>query len=430
MSKRIYALILATLLLLSAVSCGKKTNDENNRYFASPGQVQTDNQITDEDPTREDNNTPDPSDDDKNVTDDPEDEITDDTHRYDPDGWVNPGSLTTPHAIANAAAKASPSVVAITTEVVSYGGFYGNYVSEGAGSGVICSEDGYIITNNHVIEGASTVRVTLVNGDTHDATIIGADIVTDIAVLKIEATGLLAATPDMTDLIVGQPVIAIGNPMGTLSGTVTSGIVSALSRNITVENVSMELLQFDAAVSPGNSGGGLFDINGNLIAIVNAKSSGEGVEGISFAIPVQRALDITNQFIEKGYISGRPSLGVSTECINSTNYESYKNHALWEYATIGSRVYPGLYVTEAMGELQYGDRIAMIGKIEITSESDLTAALSHYEIGDTITLYVARKVESASHFGGVSYTYKTIEMKTTLVEGKATTNQSPDQTIL
>ncbi len=408
MNKRIFALMLASLLLFSGTGCGKNKKENSNRYFSGTGQIQTEQSGEEEVPPTE-NNQEDakPS----NPTDDP-------SHHYDPDSWVNPGSLTTPYAIANAAAKASPSVVAITTEVVSYGGFYGNYVSEGAGSGVIYSEDGYIITNNHVIEGASTVRVTLVNGDTYDAEIIGADIVTDIAVLKIDAAGLHAATPETSDLIVGQSVIAIGNPMGTLSGTVTSGIVSSLSRTIQVDGVAMELLQFDAAVSPGNSGGGLFDINGNLVAVVNAKSSGEGVEGISFAIPVQRAYDITRQFIEKGYIEGRPCLGVTTECISSTNYESYKDHDLWEYATIGSRVYPGLYVTEAKGELQYGDRIAKIADLEIATESDLTAALSHYEIGDTITLYVARKVQSTSPFGGSSYTYKTLEMQTTLVEGK------------
>ena len=411
MKKRIFALLLASLLLCSGTACGKNTKNDSDLYFSGTGQSeQSDKEDSSKEETPTENN---------NEEVPPSSHPTDGTaHRYDPDSWVNPGSLTSPYAIANAAAKASPSVVAITTEVVSYGGFYGNYVSEGAGSGVIYSEDGYIITNNHVIEGASTVRVTLVNGDTYDAEIIGADIVTDIAVLKIHATGLLAATPDPSDLIVGQSVIAIGNPMGTRSGTVTSGIVSSLSRTIQVDDVAMELLQFDAAVSPGNSGGGLFDIDGNLVAVVNAKSSGEGVEGISFAIPVQRAYDITKQFIEKGYISGRPSLGVSAECISSTNYESYKEHALWEYATIGSRVYPGVYATSSIGGLQFGDRIAKIGNKEITSLSDITAALSHYKIGDTITLYVSRKVESSSPFGGSSYTYKTLEMKTTLVEGK------------
>ena len=267
----------------------------------------------------------------------------------------------------------------------------------------------------------------LADSSLHDAALVGYDKELDLAVIKIEGDNFVAAEfGDSDELAEGDPVYAIGNPMGTLSGTVTAGIVSALSRQIMVENVSMELLQFDAAVSPGNSGGGLFDIDGNLIAIVNAKSSGDGVEGISFAIPAKRALEITEQFIKQGYISGRPSLGVSTECITSTNYESYKDHDLWNYATLGNRVYPGLYITTAAGELKYGDRIVQIGNVEITSESDLAAALSHYAIGDTATVYVARKTETTSTFGGSGYTYKTLEIHVTLVEGKGQNVVIPD----
>lgn len=399
MNKRIVCTILA-VALLALPACGKKKNKtEDPVVDAKPSQITT-NDVDYPEATEPSEST------------------------YDPESWVNPGQLTSPHAIVNAAAKASPSVVAITTEVVSYGGFFGNYVSEGAGSGVIYSEDGYIITNNHVIEGADTVKVTLINGDEYDATIIGADAITDTAVLKIEATGLCAATPDASELLVGQPVIAIGNPMGTLSGTVTSGIVSSLSRWIAVEGVAMELLQFDAAVSPGNSGGGLFDLDGNLIAIVNAKSSGEGVEGISFAIPVARALDITEQFIEKGYISGRPGLGVKTDCITSTNYESFMESELWEYATLSGRVYPGLYITDTNGvqyentenAFQFGDRIAKIGNKEIADESDLAAALSSYRIGDSVTVRVARKIATNSSFGGSNYTFKAFDITVVLTE--------------
>lgn len=408
MKKRLLAILLATLLLTVSTSCSKKRTSSEQK---NP----SDTDIT--------NTVPESS------TSVLENDIGQTTTTYDPESWVNPGELTGPYAIANAAKKASPSVVAITTEVVTYGGFYGNYVSEGAGSGVIYSENGYIITNNHVIENADTVKVTLVNGDTHDATVIGADAITDIAVLKIEADGLCAATSNVDELQVGQPVIAIGNPMGTLSGTVTSGIVSALSRIISVENISMELLQFDAAVSPGNSGGGLFDINGNLIAIVNAKSSGDGIEGISFAIPVARALDITKQFIEKGYISGRPSLGVKAESITSTNYESFRDSELWSYATIGTRIYPGVYVTESQSvtyadneaAFQFGDRITQVGNTEIAEASDLKAALSAYKIGDTVTVRVARLTESGSMFGS-GYTYKTVTVTVILQENTSQVN--------
>jgi len=414
MSKRIGTLLLTLFLILSATSC--MANDKQSQ----PNNTDNGSVSEPKDPTLSDRNDSISKEDGSEPSPDNND-TTDKDKTYDPNGWVNPGALTSPYAIANAAAKASPSVVAITTEVVTYGGFYGNYVSEGAGSGVIYSEDGYIITNNHVIEGADTVRVTLVNGDTYDAKVIGADPITDTAVLKIDASGLSAAIPSNEALLVGQPVIAIGNPMGTLSGTVTSGIVSALSRWISVEGIAMELLQFDAAVSPGNSGGGLFDLDGNLIAIVNAKSSGDGVEGISFAIPVARALDITRQFIEKGYVSGRPDLGIEITGITATNYESFRDTELWEYAVAGNRIYPGLYVTNANGAeyaadgatLAFGDRVVKIGDSEISDESDLAAALSRYEIGDAVTVTVARLSSSGSYFGS---SYKSYEVQLKLVE--------------
>lgn len=414
MKKHSLAILLAALLLVTSSAC---SSHRAKNEQASPSE--TDHlPITNASP-----NVSDPS---------QETPSNSNTEVYDPNTWVNPGELTGPYAIANAATKASPSVVAITTEVVTYGGFYGNYVSEGAGSGVIYSENGYIITNNHVIENADTVRVTLINGDSYDATVVGADAITDIAVLKIEATGLCAATANKNSLQVGQPVIAIGNPMGTLSGTVTSGIVSALSRTILVENIAMELLQFDAAVSPGNSGGGLFDINGNLIAIVNAKSSGDGVEGISFAIPVTRAIDITEQFIKNGYISGRPSLGVKTESITSTNYESFRNSELWEYATIGSRIYPGIYITSdekviyknANEAFAYGDRIIKIGTTEISDESDIIAALSSHQIGQTVAITVARLTTTSSIFGGSNYTYQSVTVEVILQENTLTSSDN------
>lgn len=403
MLRQLLAILLSVILLLCAISCGQSTSSDKGSNNQQNEESNKNDSVSSEQK--------------------PDDGTTDQETTYDPDSWVNPGSLTSPYAIVNAAAKASPSVVAITTESVTYGGYYGNYVSEGAGSGVIYSEDGYVITNNHVIEGADSVRVTLVNGDTYDAEVIGADPMTDIAVVKIKATGLCAASSNLESLVVGQPVIAIGNPMGRLSGTVTSGIVSALSRWISVEGVAMQLLQFDAAASPGNSGGGLFDINGNLIAIVNSKSSGEGIEGISYAIPVQRALDITEQFIEKGYISGRPGLGVSTDCITATNYESFKDTELWNYAVSGSRIYPGVYITgtanvvyaESSNTLSYGDRITKIGSVEITDESDLIAALSTFSIGDTVTVTIARLTTGSSYFGSSS-TYKSYEITLKLVE--------------
>lgn len=179
-------------------------------------------------------------------------------------------------------------MVEVTTEAVTTNAFFGQYVQSGAGSGVIITEDGYIITNNHVVSGASQVTVRTSDGTEYPATVVGADSKTDIAVLKIEATGLTpAVVGDSDSLQVGEFTLAVGNPLGELGGTVTDGIISALDREVTVENQTMNLLQTNAAVSPGNSGGGLFNERGELIGIVNAKSSGQNAEGLGLRDPCQ-----------------------------------------------------------------------------------------------------------------------------------------------
>lgn len=205
------------------------------------------------------------------------------------------------------AAKISPSVVAITTEqVVTSQSWYGSYVSSGAGSGVIITSDGYILTCAHVIEGADTITVTLEDGTEYTAEVVGSDTADDIAVIKIDATDLTAAEiGDSDSAEVGETVYADGNPNGTLSGTITSGILSALNREITVEvsdgvTSTLTVLQTSAAVSPGNSGGGLFNAKGQLIGIVNAKSSSEDSEGLGFAIPINTAMEIANDIINNG----------------------------------------------------------------------------------------------------------------------------------
>lgn len=160
-------------------------------------------------------------------------------------------------SVTEIASKVGPSVVEVTTEAVTTNAFFGQYVQSGAGSGVIITEDGYIITNNHVVSGASQVTVRTSDGTEYPATVVGADSKTDIAVLKIEATGLTpAVVGDSDSLQVGEFTLAVGNPLGELGGTVTDGIISALDREVTVENQTMNLLQTNAAVSPGNSGGG------------------------------------------------------------------------------------------------------------------------------------------------------------------------------
>ena len=173
--------------------------------------------------------------------------------------------------IPQIAAAASNTVVEIYTESVSRSGRMGQFVTEGAGSGVIISPDGYIVTNNHVIEGSRKITVRLSNGMDFDATLVGRDSKTDLAVLRINATGLKSATMGDSDrLVVGQLAVAIGNPLGKLGGTVSEGIISALSRKIEIDGHTMDLLQTTAAVNPGNSGGGLFNAYGELVGIVNA----------------------------------------------------------------------------------------------------------------------------------------------------------------
>ena len=224
----------------------------------------------------------------------------------------NNNATATNVSITDIANETMDSVVEIKTESVSTHSFFQQAIVSGAGSGVILSKDGYIVTNHHVIDGASKITVTTRSGKSFEAKLIGSDSATDLAVLKIEAEDLHPAVlGDSSKLNVGDTAVAIGNPLGSLGGTVTSGIISALDREVTIDNQKMQLLQTNAAINPGNSGGGLFNANGELIGIVNAKSSGDSIEGLGFAIPVNRAKEIINNLIENGYVKGRASLGVT-----------------------------------------------------------------------------------------------------------------------
>ena len=202
-----------------------------------------------------------------------------------------------------------------------YGGLFGSgqenkdgQVQYGSGSGIILTSDGYIVTCKHVVEGVDTIKVILNNDQEYDAKLVGSDSRSDLAVLKIDASGLTPATLGDSDMLtVGEDVIAIGNPLGELRGTATSGIVSALSREVTVGSVKMSLVQTDAAISPGNSGGGLFNASGSLIGIVNAKASSSNAEGLGFAIPVSSVKTIISSLIDHGYVLGRAYLGVYTQ---------------------------------------------------------------------------------------------------------------------
>lgn len=289
--------------------------------------------------------------------------------------------------ISQIAQSASDCVVEITTESVTRGGFMNQYVSKGAGSGVILTTDGYIITNYHVIDGASTYKVATKDGSEYDAEYIGGNADNDIAVLKIDAKGLsVAAVGDSDQLEIGDLAVAIGNPLGTLGGTVTEGIISATSREIDIDGTTMTLLQTSAAINPGNSGGGLFNSNGELIGIVNAKSSGEDIEGLGFAIPINTAIDIAEQIIDKGFADGGFTIGVTLVELNTEK-------ALTQYNVDEEGVY--IYevrensIAENVG-LKAKDRIVSINGKEIETSQDAIKIIKNSEKGDTIKMIVNR----------------------------------------
>ncbi len=283
--------------------------------------------------------------------------------------------------IASVAAAVMDSVVEIYTEEVSSSRF-GQYITEGAGSGVIISEDGYIITNAHVIDGATNVYVLLTDGSEYKATVIGSDSEEDIAVIKIDATGLQAAVwADSDNLVVGEEVLAVGNPLGELGGSVTNGIISALDREIEVDDVTMTLLQTNAAINPGNSGGGLFNMNGELIGIVNAKSSGDDIDNIGFAIPSNIALAVAEDLISVGYVTGKPAIGISVYEITSLETARQNGFSM-----------AGVYIMSSTNstDLEYGDLILAIDDTEISAADDIATAISGKEIGDTVVVTILR----------------------------------------
>lgn len=296
-------------------------------------------------------------------------------------------STTGGAAVSDVAAMAGESVVSIVTENMVTDFFTGGRIVSGAGSGVIISQDGYIITNNHVVSGAQNMKVTLPDGSEHDAVLVGTDPTTDVAVIKINVEGLVpAVTGDSDSIQVGEFCIAIGNPMGTLGGTVTDGIISALNREISIDGEKMNLLQMSAAVSPGNSGGGLFNSRGELVGIVNAKSGGDDTEGLGFAIPVNTAVEVAAQLIENGVVTGRPALGVSVVAITDEQAAAE--------AGVGQ---PGVYVAavntggaaEKAGVL-VGDQVLAADGQEVLGSDDLGNIIKQKEVGDSITLTLLR----------------------------------------
>ena len=275
-------------------------------------------------------------------------------------------------------------------------------LTQGAGSGVIVKEDGYIATNYHVIQGATKVQVTLHNGEQYSARIVGSDPSNDVAVIKIDAKDLTTATVgDSSTVEVGDLAVAIGNPLGQLGGTATSGIISALDRTLNVEGTTLTLFQTDAAINGGNSGGGLFNSKGELIGIVESKASAVGVEGLAFALPINNVSGIINDIIENGGsgqgAASTPAVGIVISDVSEENAQYYGLESA------------GVYIAQVTGEnaqkagFQEEDRIISFNGTEIKGSSEFISLVRKCKVGDTVTVVVSR--------GG-----QQIEIKTVLEE--------------
>lgn len=313
------------------------------------------------------------------------------------------------------AQKVTPAVVAITTEkmVTSNTWFGGQQVESGAGSGVIISADGYILTCAHVISGADTIRVELSDGTQYDASVVGSYPDGDIAVIKIDATGLTAAVVgDSSAAKLGDVIYAVGNPEGILSGTITDGIISSLDRKITVQvedssasrqnsyygfgygsaakTITLNCIQMSAQVSPGNSGGGLFNSNGELIGIVNAKSSSSNAEGLGFAIPTATAMDIATSLIEGGSYAdpnaktSGPLLGITA--VYMTQAEAQQSG----YTSAGVYVYSVTAKSTQQAGLASGDRIISVDDTVVSQLTDISGVLAEKKAGDQVSVAVER----------------------------------------
>ncbi|MGN0968174.1 MAG: S1C family serine protease [Oscillospiraceae bacterium] len=286
------------------------------------------------------------------------------------------------------------STVGISTEIVTTN-YFGQQVSAAAGSGFVISSDGYIVTNYHVIEGASTIKVTFYDGTVYDATLVGGEQSNDVAVLKIDAKGLKPVIIGDSDAVnVGQAVTAIGNPLGELTFSQTAGIISAKDRTVTLTGgIEINMLQTDCTINSGNSGGPLFNNYGEVIGITSAKYSNNGsyseatIEGIGFAIPINDVIDIIQDLIEHGYVTGKPSVGI----IQTSVTDAVQRYGI----PAGAEVLAVLDGSCAeKGGLQVGDIITAVGETKVESSSDLQSAIKNCRAGDTVTFTVYRSGQS------------------------------------
>ena len=290
--------------------------------------------------------------------------------------------------VVQAAKKVGPSIVGITNKAVGRDWFNRQVeVDKGTGSGVIFKSDGYIVTNNHVVDGAKELTVALADGRTLKAELVGADPYTDLAVIKVDATDLPTAEfGDSDDIMVGEPAIAIGNPMGLeFQGSVTAGVISALNRTLNVGENRVKLLQTDAAINPGNSGGALVNADGKVIGINSAKLAATGVEGMGFAIPINTVKPIIDQLINKGHVT-YPYLGLGVLDKQTAAQAGYQLNL--DAGVIVMQVESGGPADNA--GIEPRDVILKIDGKETNTVADLRAAISERSVGDTVTVTIQR----------------------------------------
>lgn len=290
--------------------------------------------------------------------------------------------------VVRAAQTVGPAVVGITNKAVARDWFNRKVVVDrGTGSGVIFDANGYIVTNNHVIEGAQEIIVSLSDGRTLSGKVLGADPATDLAVVKVEAEKLPTAHFGNSDeIMVGEPAIAIGNPLGLeFQGSVTSGVISALNRTMEIGERRFKLIQTDAAINPGNSGGALVNADGFVIGINSAKISVSGVEGMGFAIPINSVRPIIQEIIDSGHVI-RPYLGVGAFDKATAARQGYQLN-----------IDKGVYVAQvsqggpaAKAGIKKGDIILKIGDTEVNSVLDLRSAIADYAVGKTVAVFIDR----------------------------------------
>ena len=282
------------------------------------------------------------------------------------------------------------SAVSINCSATSTNIFGQQTQTASSGSGFIITEDGYVVTNYHVVSGASSVEVTLYNGDTYDATVIGGDSDYDVAVLKINASGLQPVTlGESADVNVGDTVLAIGNPLGELTFSMSQGIVSSCDRAINVDGTPFNMIQVDCSINPGNSGGPLVNLYGEVVGIVSAKYStysSTTVEGLGFAIPISDVRSIITDIMENGAVTDKAYMAITAGTMNEQMAAQF-NIDVTEGVFVYSVVEGG--AGDKAG-LRLGDVITKMGDKTLTSRQDLSAAMKGYRAGDTVTLTVYR----------------------------------------